>query len=400
MKKHVIMVLALLISAFAIAQKKEIKEAEKAIKSNDFASAKSALSAAEGMISAMDSKSLAKFYFLKGQAYYANGTGNDDDVTTALESFKKLTETESKSGKMVYSPKADEMKVSMSNSFLDKAQTALNRKDHGSSYKNFERAYRTSLSDTLYLYNAALLATSSQNYGDALKLYDELMTMGYTGIAMEYRATEVETGEEQVFPSQTMRDISVKAGTHNKSRNIKTDSKVGEIAKNIALIYIEQGETDKALAAIEDAKKTNPDDFNLLLSEANVRYKLGETDKYKELISEALEIEPNNVDLHFNLGVVAADQGNYEEAKKHYDKAIETDGTYVRAYMNTAALILGQEQTIIDEMNSLGTSAADDKKYEELQETRMQLYRDAVPYLTKVMEFEPDNINAAKTLMN
>ncbi|MBT8252548.1 MAG: tetratricopeptide repeat protein, partial [Bacteroidia bacterium] len=114
----------------------------------------------------------------------------------------------------------------------------------------------------------------------------------------------------------------------------------------------------------------------------------------------ALEIEPNNVDLLFNLGVVAADQGNVEEAKKYYDMAIKTDDTYVRAYMNTAALILGQEQGIIDEMNGLGTSAADDKRYEELQDSRMQLYNDAVPYLTKVLEFEPNNINAARTLMN
>ena len=134
-----------------------------------------------------------------------------------------------------------------------------------------------------------------------------------------------------------------------------------------------------ALKAIEDAKRSNPNDINLLLSEANVRYKLGETDKYKELISQALEMEPNNVDLLFNLGVVAADAGEFDEAKKYYDKAISADATYVRAYMNMAALILEQEQGIIDEMNGLGTSAADDKKYEELQEQRLQVYRDAIP---------------------
>ena len=400
MKKHVVIGLALLFCSFTFAQKQQVKEAEKAIKNNNFASAKSAISSAESMTSSMDAKTLAKFYYLKGQALYANGTGNDDEVAAALESFKMLRETENKSGKKVYSPQADQLKVTMSNGFLDKAQTALNRKDHATSSVNFERAYRTSLTDTLYLYNAALLATSSKNYDEALRMYDELMAMNYTGISMEFRATEIETGEEQNFPSQAMRDISVKAGTHEKSRNVKTESKVGEMAKNIALIYIEQDETDKALAAIEKAKQTNPNDFNLLLSEANARYKLGETDKYKELISRALELEPNNVDLLFNLGVVAADLGDVEEAKMYYDKAIKMDATYVRAYMNTAALILGQEQGIIDEMNGLGTSAADDKKYEELQEKRMTLYKDAVPYLTKVMDEEPNNGNAARTLMN
>lgn len=400
MRKHVVMSLALIISSFAFAQKNEIKTAEKSIKNNDFASAKSAIMSAESMTSSMDAKTLAKFYYLKGQALYANGAGSDADISEALKSFSMLTETENKSGKKVYSPKANEMKVSMSNGFLDKAQTALNRKDHATSSVNFENAYRTSPQDTLYLYNAALLATSSKNYDQALTMYDELSKLGYTGVSMEFKATDIETGEEQNFPSQALRDISVKAGTHEKSRNVKTDSKVGEIAKNVALIYIEKGETEKALAAIDEAKRSNPNDFNLILSEANVRYKLGEMDKYKELISQALEVEPNNADLLFNLGVVAGDQGQYEEARKFYDDAIKVDGTYVRAYMNSAALILDREQGIIDEMNGLGTSAADDKKYEELQEDRLNVYRDAVPYLKSALEHEPNNINAAKTLMN
>ncbi|MBT8272204.1 MAG: tetratricopeptide repeat protein [Bacteroidia bacterium] len=400
MKKHVIMGLALMMVTFTFAQKKELKEAEKAIKNNNFASAKTQLDAAAAMMSSMDDKTLAKMYFLKGKAFYANGTANDSDIAVALESFKKLREAEAKTGKKTYTAQADEMRTEMSNGFLTKAQSALDQKDHASSSINFERAYRTSTSDTLYLYNAALLATSSKNYDDAIRMYDELTELGYTGISMDYRATEIETGEEQSFPTSVLRDISVQAGTHDKSRNVKSESKVGEIAKNVALIYIEKGETDKGLAAIEKAKNTNPNDYNLILAEANVRYKLGEQDKYKELISEALKLEPNNPDLLFNLGVVAGDQGNIDEAQSYYDQAIAADATYTRAYMNSAAIILEKEQAIIDEMNALGTSAADDKKYEELQEDRLNVYREAIPYLKSAIEQEPDNINAVKTLMN
>lgn len=400
MKKYVIMSLALLIGSFSFAQKKELKEAEKAIKSNDFASAKSAIKSAEGMLSAMDDKTKAKFYFLKGQALYANGAGNNDEVNESLESFKMLKETEEQSGKKIYTPKAEGLTITMSNGFIDKAQNALNRKDHETAYRNFEAAYKTSPNDTLYLYNAAILAGSSKNYDAALKMYDELTTLGYTGITVNYKATNIETGEEEIFPNSGLRDISIKGGTHEKSRNEKTKSKVGDIAKNIALIYIEKGETDKALTAIDNAKKTSPNDYNLILAEANVRYKLGQTDNYKKLISEALALEPNNVDLLFNLGVVAANQKKFEEAKSYYDKAIKMDPTYKKAYMNMAALILEGEQGIIDEMNALGTSAADNKKYDELLEKRLQLFRDAVPYLTASLENDSKNISAAKTLQN
>jgi len=400
MRRIVVLGFAFMIGAISYAQKKELKEAEKAIKDNNFADAKSMLSQAESMMSAMDDKEKAKFYFLKGQALYANGVGSDADVAEALKNFQMLREAEKASGKMVYTSKVDEMNTSMTNDFINKAQNALEQKNYETSYKNFENAYMTSTKDTLYLYNAALLATSNQSFDKAIDLFKKLQDLGYTGISTSYVATETESGEDQAFPTAALRDISVKAGTHTNARNEKTDSKVGDIAKNIALIYIEQGKTDEALASLAAAKASNPKDFNLLVAEANVRYKLGQMDEYKKLVSEALSLEPNNVDLLFNLGVVAAEANNLEEAKMYYDKAIKIDPTYTRAYMNMAALILDQEQGIIDIMNGLGTSAADNKKYDELKEKRTQLYKDAIPYLASAFEYDPKNISAARTLMN
>ena len=51
-------------------------------------------------------------------------------------------------------------------------------------------------------------------------------------------------------------------------------------------------------------------------------------------------------------------------------------------------------------MNKLGTSSADDKKYNELKESRTQLYKDAIPYLETAFKNEPKNLSAARTLMN
>ena len=68
MKKQLIIALAFSISAFSFAQKKELKTVEKAIKNNNFAEAKTAVAQAEALLSAMDEKTKAKFYYLKGQA--------------------------------------------------------------------------------------------------------------------------------------------------------------------------------------------------------------------------------------------------------------------------------------------------------------------------------------------
>ena len=91
---------------------------------------------------------------------------------------------------------------------------------------------------------------------------------------------------------------------------------------------------------------------------------------------------------------------NFESSKKYYLRAIELDANYTNAYINLAALILGQEESILDQMNSLGSSAADDRKYDELKAKRNQLYLDAIPYLESAFGIDPGNYQAAKTLAN
>ena len=51
-------------------------------------------------------------------------------------------------------------------------------------------------------------------------------------------------------------------------------------------------------------------------------------------------------------------------------------------------------------MNGLGTSKADDKRYDELREQRQNIYRKAIPYLSKALEIDAKSVSAAQTLMN
>jgi tetratricopeptide (TPR) repeat protein len=392
MKKQIVVALALLIGAFSFAQKKELKAVEKAIKGNNFAEAKSVLTQIESLLGAADAKTKGKYHFLKGKALYANGAGSNADFESAIENFDKAGPA--------YSAQINEVKVAMLQSVLTKANTSLENKDFATSSKGFEYAYKLSPKDTMYLYFAASTAVNGQDYDTALGMYEELKKMRYTGIAEEYYAYNKELGKEELFGSKQLRDISVKAGTHVKPEDRMTDSKLSEIVKNIALIYISQDNNEKAIEAMKDARAENPEDLNLLLSEANVHYKMGHIDRFKELMQEATEMNPTDPELQFNLGVLSYESDDKESAKKYYQKAIDLDPGYINAQINMAALILDGEQAIVNEMNGLGTSAADDRKYDELKEKRQQVYRDAIPYLVSALETQPKNLQAAKTLMN
>jgi tetratricopeptide (TPR) repeat protein len=166
------------------------------------------------------------------------------------------------------------------------------------------------------------------------------------------------------------------------------------------LIYNQLGDTEKALAAMNEARVENPEDLNLILTEANVYYAMGNIDKFKSLLEYATELDSENPELQYNLGVIAAEANDVENAKIYYSRAIELNPKYVNAYINLAALILGQEESIINEMNNLGTSAADDRRYDELRLQRKELYFEAIPYLEQAIGIDSNNFQAAKTLSN
>jgi hypothetical protein len=65
-----------------------------------------------------------------------------------------------------------------------------------------------------------------------------------------------------------------------------------------------------------------------------------------------------------------------------------------------AVIILSGEEKIVEEMNGLGMSAADNKRYDELKEERTELYTSAIPFLEKSLELKSGNLSAAQTLMN
>ena len=397
MKKQIIIALSLLVSAFSFSQKDEIKAAEKAIKNGNYADAKAAISAADGLIASADDKTKAKFYLLKGQALYAKGAGSNQDIDAAIESLNMVATVEGANGK--YSGDVAELKQEMLSNFLTKGQAALEQKQYIKSADNFEKAYRMSVKDTVYLYYAASTAVSGQDYDKALGYYDELKTLGYKGADMEYTAINKETNEVENFDNKNLRDISIKAGTHIKPEDKKGESKSSEIVKNIALIYIAKGENEKAATAMKDARKENPDDLGLLISEANIMLKLDKRDEFKRLMEEATTKDPSNPELQYNLGVIAAEGGDDESAMMYYKKAIELNPDYADAHNNMAVLILEKDQEIIEKMNALGTSAADNKKYDEYKLLRLDVYKEALPHLETAFKLKP-NIYTARTLMN
>ena len=393
MKTYFVLAIALTLGFSVVAQKKELKAANKEIDKGNFEKATVALDAAETLLGSMDKKYKSQYFLLRSICYLKNGDPDFNTIKKSIEALKLATEPEQGQG---VKNQIQNLKAHL----VNKGSSLLQKEDYKTSSDYFESAYKLVPSDTAYLFYAASTAVNAKLYDRSLAMYEELRSLGYTGIEQNYLATNKETQVEELFGSKDLRDLSVKFKSHINPRDETTKSKFPGIIKNIALIYVQNGENEKALQAMAVARAESPDDLDLLLTEANVHYSMGNTQKFKELLEIAIQKDPMNPELQYNLGVISSETDDFESSKKYYLKAIELNPEYVNAYINLAALILGQEESILDQMNSLGSSAANDRKYDELKAKRNQLYLNAIPYLETAFNIDPSNYQAAKTLTN
>jgi len=401
MKKYIVFAIALTLSFSVVAQKKELRTVKKELAKENYDKAEIALDAAEALLGTMAAKYKSKYYLYRSVFYSKSGGGPAvETVNSDLSGVKKSIEALQFVNAVADVEEAKRQKQRLLAYLVNKASSLLDKSEYETSSDYFEVAYNLSPSDTIYLYYAASTSVTAKQYDRSLDLYETLRALKFSGAEKKLFATNLKTNKKESFDNELLMKVSIKAGTHANPSEEFTKSKFPEIIKNIALIYMRNGDNDKALEAFTVARKQDPNNINLLLSEANLYYKMGDTNKFKELLEIAIVKDPNNPELQYNLGVISSDIGDFENSKEYYLRAIELKSDYTNAYINLSALILSQEQTILDEMNNLGSSKADDRKYDQLKEKRKQMYLEAIPYLESALISSPENFQAAKTLSN
>ena len=386
--KRIILLLFLIVFNFGFAQKKELRKAQKLYNAGDLIGSEKILKDFHSLLENIDDKLKPTYNLLKGKLAKDNKQFvRAFDVLMPLKGVKSIEEDLESTLAL--------LAVDLVNSAIDDNSKG----DFKSSAEKLYLAYQVDKEQNVdYLYFAASSAVNAKQFEKSLEYYTLLKDMNYTGVVTKYFVTEVDTDtENEVTKSEY--DLYKKSRSYKDFREEETESKFPEIVKNIALIYAQMGDEDKAMKAVQEARISSPNDINLILTEANIYIQLGEKVKFQELMNQAIAQDPNNPGLFYNLAVVTSDLGDKNSAREYYEKAIEIDPNYQNAYLNLVALILEGEQQIVEEMNSLGTSSKDNARYDSLKLEREKLYKECVPILKKLIYLEK-NEDAIKTLMN
>ncbi len=236
------------------------------------------------------------------------------------------------------------------------------KSDYSSAAKNMLMAFQYSSGKNFeLLYNTIIYYINAEDYSSALKYSLALTRTGINSLEQDERSL---------------------------------------VYKNIGLIYINQNRFDEALKFFDFALQSDPNDVDILLARANLYYKTEEKETFESELKKVNRLRPNNADVLFNLGVISAERGKIEEANNYYDRALTINPNYINALLNKAVLVLNEETPIIEEMNSLGTSESENRRYDALKLEREQIYRDALIYLERILKLEPNNTEVLKTVAN
>jgi tetratricopeptide (TPR) repeat protein len=414
--KHIMLASAILVSVSSFAQKDELKKLKKiydkeAPSANDLAEYKANLDKLAPLAIEEGDKIYYNFYQANTSAIEMALLGPNPSpaqlskflTPTAISEYATAAtatlEYEKKTGKKILTDDIENDVAVIKPILFSTAISFGEAKKYKEAANVLYALYQLDKKDPDKLFYAASYAVNGLDYDKALDYYNQLKVLNYSGEGTVYWATNKASKKEETFNTKNERDVCVKTGTHEKPRDEKLESKRGEIYKNIALILIDKGKIDEAKAAVAEAKKENPNDSSLVLTEADLYLKVNDYDTYTKLVNEALAKDPNNVDLVYNLGVISGNANKLDEAEKYYRRALDINPNYFDANLNLAELKLRDDTKFVTEMNKLGTSEKDNKRFDVIKSEREKNFRAVLPYLEKAVELKGDNEAAKKTLL-
>ena len=244
MKKLILLILLFTFS-FSSAQKKELRNANKFFVSGEYASAIDLLDSTKDLFDSSDDKIKAQVMLLYGKLHTTM-----EDFELAIKAFD-MSKNLGSSDKIL-NPELRKLETAIITSAVSDNET----EDYIAAAKKLKMVYDLNTeTNSEYLYYAASSAVNSLDYTLALEYYERLRDIKYEGIETKFYITEVSSGNEIEINDEVQFKLLQKSKDYSDAREEVTDSKFPEIVKNIALIYKELGQNDKALIEFQKAEE-------------------------------------------------------------------------------------------------------------------------------------------------
>lgn len=295
-----------------------------AMAKGDMEGAKKSLIAAKGFVDLAaahaDTKDSQKTNWLKGEIYAAFLTvgmqsqdtsflklAGEDAIDQSIAAYKhgfglgKKMKSDYKTS--VY------QKASMLNGMAGMLYKADQYKEAAELY-GYQAQYSDAINelDSSAIYNASLCFEKSEQYEKAAIGYEKLAKIGYRG---------------------------------NTCAILASSS------------YRKAGNLDKAKAIINEARKSDPSNRDLLLELVNTNIESGDAAGAQAALNDAISTDPDNKQLHYTIGTIYIELKENAKAEEALNKALALDGQYADAQYQLGAHLVTWAGTLKTEAKQL-----------------------------------------------
>lgn len=170
----------------------------------------------------------------------------------------------------------------------------------------------------------------------------------------------------------------------NKALSYKPKN-AGNLYIQLERLYLQTGDTASCLNTISLARKSFPENGDLLIDELNLMLTAGKDSEAEKLFNEAISKNPNNVSLYLAAGSMYEKQKKLKEALNAYTKAVEVSPTAWEAYYNIGAYHVNEGKRLQD----IANNEKDNKKYEAGSKLAEDELKKALPVLEKALQYAP-----------
>lgn len=356
--KRLLVLITLLISLESQAQKSAIQTAFNWLKYQELEKAKEAI---DGAAVNETTIGMAKTWYYRGSIYHAI-------FESTNEKFQALKPGSLEEARKSYEKAIElDVKKEFSDDIMKRleilASESLNagvEEFQGKKYAEAVTSFKTSADvnqkyfnrfDTLAIYNQALAAEKAGMSGLAVENFKKLTETGYGG-----------------------------ARIYSLLANMQLDAK----------------DTTAALVTIQAGSKKYPDDGTLITQALNIYLNSGKDQEAFAQNEAAIKANPGNAVLYYIKGNLADKMGNKEVAVAAYKKAIELKVDYFDANYNLGAMYFNEGAELSNKANSIPPNKV--TEYETAKKKFEAKFKEALPYLEKAHELNPNDMGTMQSL--
>jgi tetratricopeptide (TPR) repeat protein len=352
MKKITFVLLAVIISASAAAQKGKITAAETFIRDGAFDKAKEAI---EEAIANPKTTGLAKTYYVKGKLCQNAFDSGDpkymslypDILMEAYKNFEKAVQLDEKMKNTIIRENTFAL---LGNSFLNDAINKFNEKNYKEAMASFERNVMVSASDlyvgmvdTLVIFNAGLAAYNAEMFPEAIAHF----------------RTCTKSGTEDTKPYIFISDS-----------------------------YMKMKDTANAEAVLMEGYKAYPDTLDIILQATQFYLDANNSDKAFEFVHKAMEMDPENYILYLVEGSLYMKLEQYPKAIESLKTSLSKNSNQFESNYNIGLCYVSIANEMLNEANMI----ADNKEYEIAKNKAFEEMKMAIPYFLDAEKVNPTSV--------